>query len=372
MGENLKPAASQELIDWLALRLIPGVGSVTYGRLLKAFGSPGAALGAPLKSLTAIPRLREETARAISRRAYAADPEKELAALERMGARLVRQGDGDYPPFLAGIYAPPPLLFVKGSLAGCLDGGVAVVGSRKMTPYGRRLAGEFGRDLARAGISLVSGLARGVDAVAHQGALNEGGHTVGVLGCGLNVAYPRENRDLIAEVAAQGAVVTEFPLGTRPTAANFPVRNRIISGLSRAVVVVEAGIKSGSLITARHAMDQGREVCAVPGPVGSPLSEGSNALISQGALLISSMRELLTPGALPPAPSAAASGPELAEELPPVEAELLEMIGPEPVHIDLLTRQSGLDPGQLSTMLLHLVLSERILELPGKHYVLNL
>ncbi len=372
MGENSTNAANQELLDWLALRLIPGVGSVTYGRLLKAFGSPGAALGAPLKSLMALPKMREETARAISKKAYSTDPQKEMASLERMGARLVRQGDQDYPPLLAGIYAPPPLLFLKGSLTGCLEGGVAVVGSRKMSPYGRRLAGQFGRDLATAGISLISGLARGVDAVAHQGALNEGGHTVGVLGCGLNVAYPRENRELIAEVAAQGAVLTEFPLGTRPTAANFPVRNRIISGLSRAVVVVEAGIKSGSLITARHAMDQGREVCAVPGPVGAPMSEGSNALISQGARLISSMRELLTPGALPPAPSAAASGPEAAEELPPVEAELLELIGPEPVHIDVLARQSGLEPGELSTMLLHLVLSERILELPGKHYVLNL
>lgn len=370
MGGKDSIKGSQELLDWLALRLIPGVGSVTYGRLLAAFGSPGAALGAPLKRLAAIPRLREETARAIHRRAYLADPQQELATLKRMGAAIVRLGDAAYPPLLAGIYAPPPLLFVRGSLAGCAGGGVAVVGSRTMSPYGRRLAGELGRDLAAAGVSLISGLARGVDAVAHRGALEAGGHTVGVLGCGLNVTYPREHRELIAAVAAAGAVLSEFPLNTQPAAANFPVRNRVISGLSRAVVVVEAGMKSGSLITARHALDQGREVFAVPGPVGAPMSAGCNALISQGARLLTSARDLLEPGALPPAPGPAPT--QSAEDLPPAEAELLGLIGPEPVHIDLLARRSGLAPGELSTMLLHLVLSERILELPGKHYVLNL
>ncbi|MEW5910996.1 MAG: DNA-processing protein DprA [Thermodesulfobacteriota bacterium] len=371
MGEKPTARSSAELLDWLALRLIPGVGSVTYARLLGAFGSPGAALGAPLKQLLTLSGLRESVARAVHQRAFAVDPQKELAALERMGAVIVRLGEPEYPPLLAKIYAPPPLLFVRGSLAGCADGGVAVVGSRSMSPYGRRLAGELGRDLAQAGVSLISGLARGVDAVAHRGALAAGGHTVGVLGCGLNVAYPREHQELIVEVARAGAVVSEFPLNTPPAPGNFPVRNRIISGLSRAVVVVEAGLKSGSLITARHALDQGREMFAVPGPVGAPQSAGCNALISQGARLLTSARDILAPGSLPPVPSAAAAGPEAAQELAPAEAALLSLIGQEPVHIDNLARSSGLGPGELSMLLLHLVLSERILELPGKHYVVN-
>jgi DNA processing protein len=372
MGEKQTAPGSAELLDWLALRLIPGVGSVTYARLLKAFASPGAALGAPLKRLLAVPRMRAETARAVHQRAFAVDPQKELAALERMGAAIVRLGDADYPPLLAGVYAPPPLLFVRGSLAGCAAGGVAVVGSRNMSPYGRRLAGELGRDLARAGVSLISCLARGVDAVAHRGALAAGGHTVGVLGCGLNVPYPREHRELIAEVARAGAVVSEFPLNTPPSPANFPVRNRIISGLSRAVVVVEAGIKSGSLITARHALEQGRDVWAVPGPVGAPLSAGCNQLIKEGARLLSSSRDLLAPGALPPGPGPATPRPEGPGELNPAEAELLGHLGPEPQHIDVIARASGLDHGQLSTLLLNLVLAERVVELPGKQYVLNL
>ncbi len=372
MGDQSQRQGRGELVDWLGLKLIPGVGSVTYARLLAAFGSPGAALGAPLKALEAIPRLRPEVARAVHRRAWSADPEAELKALERLGGRVITLGSPEYPPLLAGIHAPPPLLFVRGSLAGCANGGVAVVGSRSMSPYGRRLAFELGRDLARDGKSLISGLARGVDAVAHTGALEAGGHTVGVLGCGLDVAYPREHRGLIEKMAAAGAVISEFPLGTQPAPAHFPVRNRVISGLAQAVVVVEAGIKSGSLITARHALEQGREVWAVPGPVGAPMSAGCNQLIKEGARLLSSPRDLLEPGALPPGPGPATPRPEDPGELNPAEAELLKHLGPEPQHIDVIARASGLDHGALSTLLLNLVLAERVVELPGKHYVLNL
>ncbi|MCF8034058.1 MAG: DNA-processing protein DprA [Desulfarculaceae bacterium] len=372
MGDQSPTLERQELLDWLGLKLIPGVGSVTYARLLAAFGSPGAALGAPLGALKAIPRLREGVARAVHRRAWAADPEAELKGLEALGARVVALGSPEYPPLLAGVHAPPPLLFVRGSLGPCAGGGVAVVGSRNMSPYGRRLAGELGRDLARSGVSLVSGLARGVDAAAHEGSLKAGGHTVGVLGCGLDVAYPREHKALIEKMAAQGAVISEFPLATQPAPAHFPVRNRVISGLARAVVVVEAGLKSGSLITARHALEQGREVLAVPGPVGAPLSAGCNQLIKEGARLLSSSRDLLEPGALPPGPGPGTPRPDEPGELNPAEAELLGHLGPEPQHIDVIARASGLDHGALSTLLLNLVLGERVLELPGKHYVLSL
>ncbi|WP_338605047.1 DNA-processing protein DprA [Desulfoferula mesophila] len=372
MEGKTRAQGSQELLDWLGLKLIPGVGSVTFARLVEAFGSPGAALGAPLAALEALPRLRPQVARAVHRQAWESDPQEQLERLDKLGGRLLIQSDPDYPPFLAGIHAPPPLLYLLGDLAPCHEGGVAVVGSRAMSPYGRRLAAELGRDVARHGVSLVSGLARGVDAVAHAGALEAGGHSVGVLGCGLDVVYPRENRELIARMAAQGAVVSEFPLGAQPVAANFPVRNRVISGLSRAVVVVEAGLKSGSLITARHALEQGREVFAVPGPVGSATSAGSNQLIKEGARLLTSSRDLFEPGALPPGPGPGAPRPMEPGELSPAEAELLELVGPEPQHIDQIGRASGLAPGELATLLLNLVLAERVVELPGKLYVLNL
>ncbi|MCB2227144.1 MAG: DNA-processing protein DprA [Desulfarculaceae bacterium] len=359
-------------MDWLGLKLIPGVGSITYARLVEAFGSPGAALGAPLGALKAIPRLREEVARAVHCRAWSADPEAEMRGLERLGARVITLRSPDYPTVLANILAPPPVLFARGDLAPCHDGGVAVVGSRKMSPYGQRLAVDLGRDRALDGKSLVSGLARGVDGAAHRAALEAGAHTVGVLGCGLDVTYPREHRELIKRMAQEGAVVSEFPLGTQPAPAHFPVRNRVISGLARIVVVVEAGLKSGSLITARHALEQGREVWAVPGPVGAPLSAGCNQLIKDGAHILTSSRDLLEPGALPPGPGPADPRPQDLGEPTPAEAELLKHLSVEPRHIDLIARASGLDHGALNTLLLNLVLCDRVRELPGKNYVLNL
>jgi DNA processing protein len=288
--------------------------------------------------------------------------------------------DDEYPPLLARIYAPPPVLFVRGSLAGCREGGVALVGSRDMTPYGRRVAENLAHDLACAGVSVISGLARGVDTVAHQAALIAGGHTVGVLGSGLNVVYPPENARLTARLASEGAVVSEFPLGTRPQAANFPVRNRIISGLSRAVVVVEAGLKSGSLITARHALDQGREVFAVPGPVTSPQSQGCHELLRQGARLLTGVADLLEPGALPPAPPIASAPPlaggtvrdaarDALDGLPPEAARLLEFIGPAPVHIDELARAAGLRAQEVTALLVSLEMAELVSQMPGMRYI---
>ena len=248
-----------------------------------------------------------------------------------------------------------------------------MVGARQASNYGLKVAHELGTDLARAGVSLISGLALGIDAAAHRGALEAGGHSVGVLGCGLNVAYPRDNRGIMTALAARGAVISEFPLDTPPAAGNFPVRNRIISGLSRAVVVVEGGLRSGSLITARHALDQGREVFAVPGPVGTPGVEGCHHLIRQGARLLDSARDLLAPGALPPAPEAAGDGNEAIEpaDLPAEAKELMKYLGHQPVHLDELVRGSGLPPQEVTALLVNLELDGRICALPGKHYVLN-
>ena len=356
-------------MDWLGLRLIPGVGSVRFARLLKAFGSPGRALGAPLERLRAVPGLGKAAAEAIHCRAWSVEPEKELARLRKMGAKVLIIEDSDYPQLLANIYAAPPVLFLRGDLSCCREGGVAVVGSRNMSPYGRRVAEDLGRDLARAGVCVVSGLARGVDAAAHRGALEAGGSTVGVLGCGLDVPYPRDNLELAAEMAQKGAVLSEFPLGTPPVAANFPVRNRIISGLCRAVVVVEGSLRSGSLITARHALDQGREVFAVPGPVGTPGVEGSHELIRQGARLLSSAQDILAPGAMAFAAEPLEKEVACDIDLPPQAQSLLELIGHDPIHVDLLARESKLMPQEVSALLVNLELAGLVIAQPGKHYV---
>jgi DNA processing protein len=361
----------QDALAWLRLRFAPGVGSVRFARLLEAFGSPQAALAAPEAALAAVRGVGPRAAAAVAAGACEVDPEEQLRRLERLGGRLLAVAEADYPPLLREIFAPPPLLFVRGSLEPAAPGGVAVVGSRRLTPYGRRVAAELGRDLGRAGTSVVSGLARGIDSAAHAAALAARGHTTGVLGCGLDVAYPPENAGLMEEMAAAGAVVSEFPLGTPPAAANFPVRNRVISGLSRAVVVVEAGLKSGALITARHALDQGREVFAVPGPVGSAASQGCHELIRQGARLLSSAAELAEPGALPPGPGPGRAEPEAvaAGSLPPDWRKVLEAVSAEAVHVDLVVRESGLKPQEVTAILVSLEMEGLVEQRPGKYYV---
>ena len=362
-----------QVLDWLALRLVPGVGSVRFARLVRACGSPGRALGAPLEVLRAVPGVPEPVAQAVHARRFSNDPQGQLARLERMGGRLLTLALPSYPPLLAQVFAPPPVLWVLGDLGPCAGGGVAVVGSRSTSPYGLRVAQKLGQDLARAKVSVISGLARGIDTAAHTGALERGGHTVGVLGCGLDVAYPPENAALAAQMARQGALVSEFPLGTHPAAANFPVRNRIISGLSKAVVVVEGGLRSGALITARHALDQGREVFAVPGPVGTPGVAGCHHLIRQGASLLGSVQDLVDAGLISawPGGSGEDPGPALPGELPPPARRLLDLMGVEPVHVDLLARESQLDPGQVSALLISLELAGFISCLPGNNYVRN-
>jgi DNA processing protein len=365
---------SPNLKAWLSLRLAPGIGSVRFLRLVEALGSPEAVLNAPWEQLAAIKGIPEPLAQTIARGELTADPEAELAKLARLGGRVVTLMHEEYPPLLKNVFAPPPLLFVRGDITLCQQGGVAIVGSRAFSPYGRRVAREVARDLALAGKSVISGLARGIDTAAHMAALEAGGHTVGVLGCGLDVAYPPENLELIEDMAVKGAVISEFPLGAPPAAGNFPVRNRVISGLAQAVVIVEAGRKSGSLITARHALDQGREVFAVPGPVGSPQSEGCHDLIRQGARLLSSARDLLEPGALMPAPRpaqgrASADAPLLPLDLPPDWRKVLEVTSVDPVHVDLILRETGLQAQEVTAILVSLEMEGLVEQRPGKHYV---
>lgn len=261
-------------------------------RLLRLYGGAAALLARPARELAAAGGVMPETAARLLAQAAAADPEKELGSAEKAGIRVLALGDPDYPQILKDIYDPPLVLYVRGSLSPLPA--AAIVGTRRATPYGLRTAARLGRELAQRGVAVASGLARGVDTAAHRAAVESGGVTWAVLGTGLGAVYPPENRGLADSiVSAGGAVVSEFPLATRGLPANFPRRNRIISGLSLATVVVEGGFESGALITARFALDQGREVLAVPGPVDSPASRGPNYYIKNGAFPAESAEDIL-------------------------------------------------------------------------------
>ncbi|MBN2491863.1 MAG: DNA-processing protein DprA [Planctomycetes bacterium] len=291
--------------------------------------------------------------------------EEECAAAAAAGIRILTREDGDYPLLLREVKGAPPVLYVRGSLDAGRDApAVAVVGTRRPTPYGRNVARQLGRQLGRAGITVVSGLARGVDAAAHEGALEGGGRTVAVLGCGLDRCYPPEHDRLLEAVARAGAVLSEFPLGSLPLAGNFPRRNRIISGLVRGVVVVEAAERSGSLITARLALEQGREVFAVPGPITSAVSRGAHALLRQGARLVGGAEDIFEELGLGVAPPAE---PELA--LSAEEQRVLECLGPEPTSLDRLVALTGLPAERLAVALSGLELKDRVMDVGGSRVV---
>ncbi|WP_298432696.1 DNA-processing protein DprA [Geobacter sp.] len=354
---------------WFALRSVPLVGNVLFRRLLERFGSPEAALrasDAELRSVAGVSEAVVASLRGHDPRPFA---DAESLALRRSGGvRIITLLDEEYPPLLREIADPPPYLYVKGTLAG-IGRAVAVVGSRRASAYGRGVTERLAEDLARHGVTVVSGMARGVDTAAHAGALKGKGRTVAVLGCGVDVVYPPENRPLFRDVAEGGALVSEFPLGTEPLSANFPRRNRIISGISHGVLVVEAAERSGSLITARTALDQGRDVYAVPGNITSGGSRGTNQLIRQGAKLVETVDDILEelPGGSAPRRFPAPAVPQL----PPEEAAVFSLLGAEPLHIDQIVAKSALTVGELSAMLLRLELKGAVTQLPGKYFCAN-
>jgi DNA processing protein len=284
---------SAEVRALLALHLVPGLGPRLTAALLERFGSAEAVLRAGVEELRQVPYLGEAVAQAIHQAAGQADVGAELERMARHDAHLRILGTPDYPASLATISTPPHLLYVRGTIEAADANAVALVGSRHCTAYGRRVAERLAADLVRAGMTVVSGLARGVDGCAHRGALQAGGRTLAVLACGLARVYPPEHKELAGQVAASGALLSEAAMAMEPMAGMFPARNRIISGMSRAVVVVEAAEKSGALITASHAADQGRPVFAVPGPIDSPASGGTHALIRQGAVLCRGVEDVL-------------------------------------------------------------------------------
>jgi DNA processing protein len=293
-----------------------------------------------------------------------------MAAFAKSGARLVSILSSDYPLSLLQIDDPPPFLYVKGSLV-AEELAVAVVGSRRSSDYGRMVTEKLSRELAEQGVTIVSGLARGVDTAAHRGALKGGGRTIGVLGCGIDVVYPSENAQLSVEIESNGAVISEFPMGTAPLAENFPRRNRIVSGLSKGVLVVEAAEGSGSLITARLALDQGRDVFAVPGSIVSKVSRGTNLLIRDGAKLVLSVEDILdelphgkrSPGQQSPK--------KQSPELLPDEQTIWAVVAGAPLHIDEITVKSKLTAGEVSAILLRLELKGGVTQLPGKVFAVS-
>ena len=361
----------QERLDWLRLARTETVGPVTFYALLRRFGSARA-------SLQALPRLSRPVV-AMSLR----DVEAELAALARLGARLVCWGEPDYPAALATVEDAPPVLTVLGIPALLQMPIVAVVGARNASANGRRFASELSAGLGDAGIVVVSGMARGIDAAAHLGALHSG--SVAVVAGGADIVYPEENRGLYDALVERGAVVAELPLGTEPQARHFPRRNRIISGMARGVVVVEAAAKSGSLITARFALEQGREVFAVPGSPLDPRSRGCNDLLRNGATLTETAADILAQlgpflqsempaprpreRALQPRLPLAGAAPNLSA-IPQIPEDaalelLMEKLSPTPVAVDELVRQCHLSAASIATLLLELELAGRIERHPG-------
>jgi DNA processing protein len=332
--------------------------------LLKQFGSPHevlAALPSALERAAGAP-----IAAAIRQGAAREAVDAALAWLEQPAHRLLTLADAAYPPLLLHTPDPPVVLYVTGRMELLLQPALAVVGSRSPTPRGASDAEAFAAALSDAGLTIVSGLAVGIDAAAHRGGLRGSASSVAVVGTGLDRVYPARHRELAHELALRGALVSEFALGTPPLPANFPRRNRILSGLARGCLVVEAALRSGSLITARQALEQGREVFAVPGSIHSPLSKGCHWLIKQGAKLVESARDVLDELRLPGAPGSEAQSPATA--LAPEQSALLDSLGYDAVDLDTVCLRGGLTPDAASAMLLALELDGHLDRLPGGLY----
>jgi DNA processing protein len=345
--------------SWLRLTLVPAASDDALRKLLVAHGSPQAVLDAPVAALKKT--VPASIAAAISDGAPEPRVQAALRWLAEEHNHLITLGDSAYPASLLQLTDPPPVLYVKGRIELLTRPGIAIVGSRNATPQGTATARSFARALSDAGLVVISGLALGIDASAHEGGLDGPASTVGIVGTGLDIVYPARNRELAHRLAHDGALVSEFPLGMPALAANFPRRNRLISGMARACLVVEAALQSGSLITARLANEQGKDVFAIPGSIHSALSKGCHALIKQGAKLVDSVHDILEElhiniGA------AAAVGPD--SEAHPV----LTVMGYDPCDVDTLAARSGLAAAEISALMTRFELEGRIAALPGGRY----
>ena len=357
----------KDLLEWVGLSLASGLGPAGYWNLVNHFGTPGKVLQASSPELSRVPGVRPGQVVSLGNPAeLLASAEAELSRLQTSGCRALSFPETDYPELLRQTIHPPPVLYIRGRAALLNSPAIAIVGSRAATSYGRRTTFSLAGDLADRGMTVVSGLAMGIDAEAHAGCLARGGNTIGVLGCGLDVVYPRSNRKLYEQTAGKGLLVSEYPLGTKPEGFRFPARNRIIAGLTHGVVVVEAARKSGSLITVQFALEEGREVFAVPGQIDSVKSRGTHWLLQQGASLIISAEDILQQLRLPVLGVKDASNrldehPRLDED----SSRLLSLIEPYPMRREDLVQCAGLSPARLSEILLVLELDGLVELLPG-------
>ena len=342
---------------WLGFSLVPEIGPKRLAHLLTRFGALENAWTASERQLLQAGLEKQPTTNLLHIRKQI-DLEAELAKIERVGARLITLADDDYPTSLKKLPDAPTILYLRGTLAAEDENALAIVGTRRASPYGRDAAYQLSKQLAAQGITVISGLAHGVDTAAHKGALDGNGRTIAVLGCGVDVIYPNDQRKLAQQIMECGALISEFPIGMHPEGRNFPRRNRVISGLSLGVLVVEAPEKSGAMITASMAADQGREVFALPGNIFNPMSTGTNRLIQDGAKLVMSVDDILDELKIVRTVVETKAATERIAPANKVEAELLEHLGADPVHIDDLVLLCGLPVAIISSTL-------TILELKG-------
>jgi len=346
---------------WIGLSLIPGLGIQSFCQLLRTFNDPAGIYAASFSQLRSV--VTEPVARLIAQAPDNQAIAPALEWLEQSGNQMVTLADANYPRALLEIPDPPPLLYCKGQLSLLNTISIAVVGSRNASPQGEKNAEDFSQALSHQGYCIISGMALGIDGAAHRGALKGTGSTIAVVGTGMDIVYPARHRELAHQIAEHGLLISEFPLGTPSRAQNFPRRNRIISGLAVGCLVVEANLQSGSLITARLAAEQGREVFAIPGSIHSPLSKGCHQLIKQGAKLVDNIQDIVDElgGA-----SLASSGNTL--EVVTQSHPLLDCMGYDPITMDALVQLSGLTSDNLSAMLMVLELESKIASLPGGRY----
>lgn len=365
---QLPMSGNEELKYLVSFSRIPGIGPVKLARLREYFSSLEKAWKAPPKELEKA-GLDTKSAEAVALLRSRIDPEEEMERLQQYRVNVLTCESPEYPWRLKEIYDPPPVLYVRGELLPQDEVSLAVVGTRRATIYGRQVTEEIVTDLARNGVTIVSGLARGIDSIAHRAALEAGGRTIAVFGCGLDIVYPAENARLARDIMERGALISEYPLGTKPKAENFPRRNRIMSGMSLGVLVVEAGESSGAMITAEQALQQDREVFAVPGSILSPSSRGTNRLIKEcRAKLVQNYMDILEELNLTIIPRQM----EMKELLPADETEsrLLKQLSHEPTHIDDICRSSGLGAAAVSSTLAMMELKGMVKQVGSMSYVL--
>jgi DNA processing protein len=375
---------SVDIENWLKLIRADGVGPTTFAKLLSHFGSVDRALGSSASELKMVEGIGVKTTEQIVKTRNKFDTAAELELADKLGVWLITFADDRYPPVLKKIYDPPPVLYIRGTITASDNLCISIVGSRRCSLYGREQASRFAHLLSSAGFTICSGMARGIDSAAHQGALSAGGRTIAVQGCGLANIFPPENDKLFELITESGACISELPLQYEPLSENFPPRNRIIAGLALGTIVIEAGSYSGALITARAALDYNREVMAVPGKIDSPLSKGTHQLLKQGAKLIDSVEDVTEAlgylgEQLKTHTSAAAE--KAAEKidkplfdisqlnLTETEKIIYDCLDKEPVHTDQIIAETDLAPGSINAALISLRLKGLIKQLPGSFFI---